>query len=288
MLIENLFLCAGAMKSGTTWLYGVLDRHPSIYFSYEKEIHYFAHLHTSQIRLDDRNRLARTKHALQNFDPDRASAAAMRHKLLWYGNYLSNPLDDSWYANLFSFRKGQKYCADFSNLYCHMHADGWNHVKAFAENVKVIYVMRNPVERLWSHIRFHLHYTGKFSNIQSWSRDDFQDFARQPFIWDNGEYTGTVARLRQNLGDHQLRVFFFEDIHRDHQGWLSQLEDFLDVPHFDFKADLLSRKVAESPQAPMPDFFPELFIEKFEEEYSGLTALGLSPAGLWHPRRMAL
>ena len=128
MLIENLFLCAGAMKSGTTWLYGVLDRHPSIYFSYEKEIHYFAHLHTSQIRLDDRNRLARTKHALQNFDPDRASAAAMRHKLLWYGNYLSNPLDDSWYASLFSFRKGQKYCADFSNLYCHMHADGWNHV----------------------------------------------------------------------------------------------------------------------------------------------------------------
>ncbi len=47
MLIKNLFLGVGAMKSGTTWLYDVMSRHPEIYFSYEKEIHYFAHTDTN-------------------------------------------------------------------------------------------------------------------------------------------------------------------------------------------------------------------------------------------------
>ena len=35
-IINKLFLGAGCMKAGTTWLYGLLKDHPEIYFSFEK------------------------------------------------------------------------------------------------------------------------------------------------------------------------------------------------------------------------------------------------------------
>ena len=41
-MIERLYLNVGQMKSGTTFLYGILRNHPSIYFTPEKELHYLS------------------------------------------------------------------------------------------------------------------------------------------------------------------------------------------------------------------------------------------------------
>ncbi|OGT83573.1 MAG: hypothetical protein A3H91_02535 [Gammaproteobacteria bacterium RIFCSPLOWO2_02_FULL_61_13] len=35
------FLCIGAQKAGTTWLYENLRRHPEIFLPHRKELHYF-------------------------------------------------------------------------------------------------------------------------------------------------------------------------------------------------------------------------------------------------------
>ena len=42
--IENLFVCVGAQKAGTTWLARVLEDHPEIFMTPVKEIHYFDHV----------------------------------------------------------------------------------------------------------------------------------------------------------------------------------------------------------------------------------------------------
>lgn len=275
MLIKNLFLGVGAMKSGTTWLYDVLRRHPQIYFSYEKEIHYFAHTNTSHINLNDAARIQRMKNAMENIDPKRARPQLVRQKLLWYSNYVSSPMNDMWYANLFSMRGEQKYCADFSNLHCHLDADGWDHVKAVAENLKVLYLMRHPIDRLWSHIRFHLHVTGRFDELQSWKEDDYLRFAAQPFIWPNGQFASTVQRLRENLTPDQLKIGYLEDVQKDIPAWLAQLEDFLELRHFQFPAEVVNRRVNESPPLKMPPYFRELFGEYAGNELRKLADLGL-------------
>jgi hypothetical protein len=40
-LFRGLFIGAGAMKAGTTWLYTMLAPHPQLLFTPEKETHYF-------------------------------------------------------------------------------------------------------------------------------------------------------------------------------------------------------------------------------------------------------
>ena len=40
------FLCIGAQKSGTTWLYHNLKQHPQVWLPPVKELHYFDHPHS--------------------------------------------------------------------------------------------------------------------------------------------------------------------------------------------------------------------------------------------------
>jgi len=281
MLIDNLFLSVGAMKAGTTWLYSVLDRHPDIYFSPEKEIHFFAHGNANQHPLALPARYERFKTFANRFNPQRQNPAVFRQRLLWYGNYLNEPVDDSWYVNLFAFRGRHKYCADFSNLHCQIDKAGWDHVKAVARNYRVLYVLRDPLQRLWSHIRFHTHITKKFEEIESWEADDYLTFASQSFIKPNGEYAKAVKRLRANVPETHLKVSFFEDMHSDQRQWLHDLESFLGIRHIDYKDELLNRRINEGPSMKMPGFFPELFENYVRDETRQLRALGIDPGGRW-------
>jgi hypothetical protein len=66
-MIENLFLSVGAMKAGTTWLYEQLKDHPEIYFTPEKEIHYFANKVGIENQLNHRNRILKLKDVMQKY-----------------------------------------------------------------------------------------------------------------------------------------------------------------------------------------------------------------------------
>ena len=99
---DKLFLSIGAMKAGTTWLYAVLDRHPELHFAMEKEIHYFYHRYVNPNQLSEAYRLREAKNRyLFRFDPEKANIDAIRANLHWVAQYLSRPVDDYWYRNLF-------------------------------------------------------------------------------------------------------------------------------------------------------------------------------------------
>lgn len=281
MIIDNLFLGVGAMKAGTTWVYKLIEKHPDIYFSYEKEIHYFAEIDLNLNPLSLGQRYTRFQDATKVIDSAKLDAFMLRHKLMWYASYLSEPVDDSWYLNLFSHRGQQKYCTDFSNLYCHLDSKGWQHVRTIAKNIKAIYILRNPWERLWSHIRFHCAIVGEFDNLKNWNKHDVHAFATKKHMWINTEYSKSVKSLRHNLSYDEHRIYFFEDIHLDQEKWLKELEGFLEIGSFEYDEQLLNSKINVSAKLQMPHFFPDLFREVFEKEIDELERLGLDIPDSW-------
>ncbi len=280
-LFDNLFLGVGAMKAGTTWLYMVLARHPDLFFTFEKEIHYFYHRYGLGDMLSVRKRLANAKDRYLRFDPDRAHPGNVRNRLRWTANYLDSPVDDLWYRNLFLFRNGQKYACDFSNLYCHLPEEAWQKVLDITENLRVLYTMRAPVKRLWSHVRFHLQIIGQTDLLKSWGPEDYRTFVNLPHIRENGEYGQAVRRMRAALPPECVQFRFFEDIHADQRGFLRDLEDFLGIAHFDYPQELLERRVNESIDHPMPEFFPGLVAEDCARIGEELRELGLTPPANW-------
>lgn len=281
MLIDRLFIGAGAMKAGTTWTYQVLDRHPDIFFSFEKEIHYFYAAYVDRDVLSDRNRLANVRDKYLRIDPDRMHASGVRNKLHWASNYLDTPVDDIWYRNLFVLRRHEAWAADFSNLYALLPADAWRRIAARVGELRVLYTMRHPLRRLWSHVKFHLQVTGRSEDLDRWGPDEFRRFARKPFIWDNAEYGRALRRMREGLPEDVLMPVFYEDIHSDRRAFLGRVEGFLGLGAHEYPPQFIDRQVNATAPRPMPGFFADLFAEDLDRIAGEVAAEGLVLPESW-------
>jgi len=280
-VIDRLFLGAGAMKAGTTWLYAMLDKHPDIYFSDEKEVHYFAQVHGVQDALSIENRIRRFRRFASSLRADSYNSRWVRRRLDWFSRWMNEPIDDAWYASLFKHRKNQKYVADFSNLTALIGDAGWQHVKNVAGEVKVIYIMRDPLKRLWSHVKFHAQYTGRANLLATMTAKEYLAEARAQHLWQNTEYGKIVTTMKRNLSDDQLMLVFFEDIHADPLGWLRRLEQFLGVKPAEYDAKRLSERINTSTDVAMPEFFPRLFSDDFRRIHAELEQQGVKPPSAW-------
>lgn len=281
-MFGNLFLSIGAMKAGTTWLYAMLERHPELHFSLEKEIHYFYHKYNNPNQLSEQRRLenARNRYILR-FDPEKANIDRVRGNLHWVSAYLSRPVDDHWFRNLFHMRPTQTYACEFSNLTSHIPAEAWPQIHNQCDKLRVLYTMRDPVKRLWSHTKFHLQISNQLENLEKWTQKDYEKFLKQPHIWDNAEYGRVLRRLKEGLPQECYKVIFYEDIHTDQRAMLARLEDFLGVKNFNYPQHLLEKRFTESIKHPMPDFFPDLVRNDVERIKAEIREEGYTLPSSW-------
>lgn len=281
-LFGHLFLSAGAMKAGTTWLYSVLEQHPQLHFTPEKELHYFYHHYVDDRQLSDRARLRLAKDRyLERFDPERANPDRIRANLHWVAAYLSRPVDDLWYRGLFTRPRGELYACDFSNLYAHLPKEAWPRIRASCSQLRVIYTMRHPVKRLWSHVKFHLQVTGQLDKLPHWSADEIEAFMRRDFIWSNAEYGAALRRMRAGLPEECVLPLFYEDMRNTPLPVMRRIEDFLGLAPASYPAELIERQVNASASIAMPAFFPGLVEKDVDRIISEVRAEGLQVPDSW-------
>ena len=278
----NLFLCAGAMKAGTTWLYTVLASHPELAVSFEKEIHYFHHLYSNDRTLGDKLRmeLAR-KYCNRSMDYRRGNADLISSDLRWIANYAGRPVDDSWYMTLFQRPRREMYVCDFSVFCARLPAKAWSGIEAKCEKLRVIYMLREPTRQLWSNIKFHLQSEGKLDMLKVWGPEDIREYAARPDFWENSEFGKAIRRMKAGLSEGSLKVIFFEILHGDRTRGLAEIEDFLNIPRGEYSQASLERKVNESTHIPMPEWFPELFADDMARIREEVATEGLKLPESW-------
>ena len=279
--IDNLFLSIGMMKTATTWLYSVLDKHPDIYFSHEKEIHYFGHFFTPVIQLNREMRFKRMLDSIMHDDQKQYNPQDLKMKLIWYSDYISEPINDNWYINLFKNKTNEKYCADFSNLTCHVNKEGWRRIKNIARNLKVIIILRHPVHRLFSHVNYHVTIFHEHQKLSNWSKSEYRKFCKKPFIWRNVFYADIIKRLITTLHEKQYRIYFYEEIINNKKKFIENIEEFLGIKKFKYPKNILDNKVNVTKKVSMPNFFYDLFIDEFINDVKNLRRLGIQPPEEW-------
>ena len=291
-LYGNLFLSIGAMKAGTTWLYSLLSRHPELHFSLEKEVHYLYDAYvwpsiTSRLKRQPRNlrndmRLMRARDTyLNRIRPGQDTPAMIGAKIAAIRQYLSEPIDDHWYQKLFQDRPDGAYACDFSNLSALLSARHWARVEAKCTKLRVLYTMRDPVERLWSHAKFFLEHSGQPEAVDTWGAEQYIKLLSKPHISVHSEYGKVVRTLRKALPETSHCFLFYEDIHADRRGALRQIEEFLEIAPFDYPENLFDRRQAASMKREMPAFFPEIAADISDRVKGELLQLGLTPPDSW-------
>jgi len=280
-MFDNLYLNIGSMKGGTTWLYSVLQTQPDIYFSLEKEVHYFAHMNTYHRPMDLPIRVQRFKAFAGRVRAESVGLSELNNDLQWYQSFLNGPISDEWYQGLFRGRGAAKYCADFSNLNAHLDRPGWEHVKRVSRNLRVSYILRNPLERLWSHVKFHTKITGQFKGMLDWNANEFDALVRQRHIWENTEYSRTIQSMEDALLPEQMKIAIFDDIHADGLEWLRELESFLGIRQHNYPEKKLTQRVNATKSVAPPSVFVERYFPDLQDEMQRLEDLGYAVPNSW-------
>jgi hypothetical protein len=129
------FLCVGAQKAGTSWLYRQLEAHSDFWMPPVKELHY----------LDQLNRTKRF-HDPRCGDKRDASFLDSMHNLR--GRFY---LDLGRYGQLFQ-HKGERLSGDISPAYSTLNDEIIERVVNHFPDLKVVFLARDPVERAWSQL----------------------------------------------------------------------------------------------------------------------------------------
>ena len=118
------FICIGAPKAGTTWIYKHLAAHPDVWIPLVKELHYF----DRKFELPRVGKKLTVRKGLFGLFPGHSRRLITR-KLLkagmsfsvrdiqWCVRYFGGNPTDEWYISLFEDRNG-KVCGELTTDYC--------------------------------------------------------------------------------------------------------------------------------------------------------------------------
>lgn len=287
MLFDKLFFSIGAMKAATSWLYEVLKFNPNIQTAPVKEVHYLWHRFGSFQLLSREQRIATTElhigGLLRRCRQDQTDAA-----LSWFGRYLADPVDDRWFADLFGPLRHDRCCAEFSNMNALLGPEAWDHARSLARNLRLLYTIRNPAERMWSHARFQAQIDGCFDSLSTWSARQIAPFLESNGIVAHGSYSKVIARLRANFDLNEFLVCKFDDMRAAPASELRRIERFLGIRHHDYSGSHLSMIHNPSRTLEVPPAFQEAIRRYADAEWEALDALGIDVPADWTTKAHAL
>ena len=203
------FLCVGVHKGGTTWLYQQLDSHPDFWMPPLKELHYFDQLSRVERSSSSRCRDERDLYFLESIK-----------------NLSAKPyIDLEHYARLFQ-PKGRLLSGDISPNYSTLSNHIIRRVVRYFPKLKVIFLARDPIERLWSHLSMEVHY----HQIEAFDATDIDEVNRKLLrrgMLLRSYPSAVVTRWRRYVHPDQFRIYFFDDLQRNPAELRRSILDFL-------------------------------------------------------------
>ena len=280
--MEKLFLGIGAMKAGTTWVYSMLETHPQLHFTPEKEIHLLAHLYSDRKPLTQEHRQQRANTRLSRISNLRPERQKMMRA--WYEErYLQGAPTPTWYSNLFADRapRASGWNCDFSNLSALIPSKGWRAIRReIAGQIQAVYILRHPCERLWSQYKF-----SHKDDIDLEKVDLVKAFLDSHEANHHSCYCQNIDAACEGLGRENVNVLIFDDIKTNPERFLESIENFLGITnkhYLDHKN--LRRKINHTATNPPPESFENLCREITERELSGLTKRNIQFPDHWADR----
>lgn len=153
-----VFLCIGAAKAGTSWLHRQLSTHPECHFRSIKELHYFDALDEGTLARNLQRMRARQIALLErtggglNATPEQAARIADGADWL---DVLERGVEDrdAYLAYLAKGAAPGQVIGETTPAYALLSGERLASMARMAPDVRILFLLRDPVERLWSHIR---------------------------------------------------------------------------------------------------------------------------------------
>ena len=219
------FICIGAQRTGTTWLYSMLREHPEFSLLPVKEIHYFDRSRS----YPSPNTLAETKllNRLLKFRYIKNGAQVVLRSLKsqnldlanWWIQYYFRDFSDAWYLKLYETQTG--ITGDITPSYSILTQDDVARMHNLVPQAKLVFLMRNPIERAWSHYRYN-EKIGTGSIVLN-DLDAFKAFVDSPAQELRSNYLRTIDLYLNFFDSSQFLLGFYDAITDQPAALLSEI-----------------------------------------------------------------
>lgn len=241
-------VCIGAQKAGTSWLHEILSTRPDIWVPPFKELHFFDHKFVEECRqwapwhVKKGLKEARERHLAQVVAPS--------DSYLEYLTKLAEKpiLNGGWYKYVFSRAGDQQKCLDVTPEYSCIPEVGVDFFKRFLPGVKIIYIIRHPMDRLKSQLRM----TASRRKKPPSTRAEWLELLDFPALQTRGDYINIVPRWDSRFSEDQLLYLPFGQIAVDPIGVLRTIEAHCGLPPKDYKK--AHKRVHQTNRLELPDF----------------------------------
>lgn len=219
MIKKPNFFIVGAAKAGTTAMWNYLIQHPEIFLSSIKEPHFFfKEKEQIEFREDFKSRIS-------------------NHKSERHQQFINS---EAKYLELFKVEKEYKVIGEASASYLYSKAAP-KAIFDFNPKAKILIILRNPVERAFSHYLMNLRMG--FSSLP-FKEDFLEDCEKKQKGWglshlylELGLYEKQVKRYLEQFSSSQIYIVWNDDLKRDTQQVLNQICRFLNISSFDFNVE---------------------------------------------------
>lgn len=234
----TVLFCVGATKAGTSWLYEHLSAHPDCHFRTIKELHYFQLTAPGQFGAA----LRRLQGEIDGLKARLTGAAAAQRARIerrladlrdWRRVLQRRETDlDAYRAFLTEGQGDRRLVGDITPAYALLDADRLALLPQVAADTRVVYLMRDPVARLWSHVRMiaqRVAPAGFAAEARALlARIVAGDLAGEGAgIAARGDYAAILPRLARAFDPARLLVLFYEEMLT--LSGLARLSEFLGI-----------------------------------------------------------
>lgn len=216
---------AGATKAGTSWLYRYLAGHPECHLRSIKELHYFDTLEAGTQHRWASALLRKQRGLRQERDGEtrrrqrRMQTGRIRDLAALRALMTGTPGDLGRLRDYLTDGLGERHLvADITPAYGLLPAARLRSMHAIGADVRWVYVMRDPVDRLWSQVRMTAARRAEHQiDFEARANDLMRaELARiESGVVDREDYRGAVARLREAVPGDRLLLMLHDDLMTD-------------------------------------------------------------------------
>lgn len=213
------FLVIGAQRAGTTWTSVNLDYHPEIWMPPIKETNFFNEIwNPSGAGWERASRIEQAADFAAWFATVEDPPPRQRSRADALELCADLPLDEGAYRAIFAHAGIDSLCGEVAPDYAILPRAAIARIAAGNPALRAVLSLRDPIERVWSHLRRNLGAAAAGMNMAA---------LRGAGLWPAYElrtnYPAILARWRAALGTERLLVLPFDDIAVDPAGFLCRI-----------------------------------------------------------------
>lgn len=224
----NLFI-VGAAKSGTTSISNYLNAHPDVYFSPLKEPHHFC----KDIRHGD---FSQEKQINNKFDVTEYLAHTELEK-----RHIAFVESQNEYMQIFREAENQRIVGEASTGYLFSEVAA-KEIYAFNPQAKILIVLRDPVDRAYSHWKMNLvsgMQDNKIPFLKAMQRDfnaANKGYGRNHMYIEIGQYYAHIRRYLELFPPENVKILYFDALKGDVNTFMAEVYSFLQVQPIQHRA----------------------------------------------------